>query len=129
MVQVEISQLAAECNSWREALRGYREEFANDRNKLLEAAKNSLSKDQLQDLEHLQNQLHIQLINIHDLKHLIKNHQRTMEMELMAHKGQLREETLATHESLYGQYEQQEALLLDLRGELNVFLASLGVNA
>ena len=84
MVQVEISQLAAECNSWREALRGYREEFAKDKIKLQDVTRHSLSKDQLQDVEHLQNQFHIQLINIHDLKHAIKAHHRTMEMELSA---------------------------------------------
>lgn len=125
MVQVEISQLAAECNSWRETLRGYREEFANDKIKLQGAIRNSLSKDQLQDVEHLQNQFHIQLINIHDLKHSIKGHQRKMEMELSVNKGHLREETLATHENLFDQFGQQEAMLLELRGEFNCFLDAL----
>lgn len=125
MVQVEISQLAAECNSWREALRGYREEFANDKLKLQDVTRHSLSKDQLQDVEHLQNQFHIQLINIHDLKHAIKAHLRTMEMELSVHKGQLREETLATHENLFEQYQQLEGMLLELRGEFNCFLSAV----
>ncbi|MCR6720659.1 MAG: hypothetical protein NVV59_10270 [Chitinophagaceae bacterium] len=125
MVQVEISQLAAECNSWRDTLRGYREALANDKSKLQDAARNPLSKDQLQDVEHLQNQFHIQLINIHDLKHAIKNHQRNMDMELNVNKGQLREETLAIHENLFEQYNQQEGMLLELRGEFNCFLDSL----
>ena len=125
MVQVEISQLAAECNSWRETLRGYREEFANDRIRLQDSLRHSLSKDLLQNVEHLQNQFHIQLINIHDLKQAVKNHQRTMEMELSVNKGQLREETLAMHENLYDRFGQQEAMLLELRGEFNCFLDAL----
>jgi hypothetical protein len=91
MVQVETSQLAAECNTWRETLRKYRDEFTQDNIKLQHAAKPSLSKAQLQEVEHLHNQFHIQLINIHDLKHSIKVHHRLVEFELREQKGQLRE--------------------------------------
>lgn len=122
MVQVEISQLTDECSSWREALRGFREEFANDKLKLQDAARHTLSKDQLQQVEHLQNQFHIQLINIHDLKHAIKAHQQKMDMERMHQQGQLREETLAMHESLFEQYQQQTDLLQELRDEFSDFL-------
>ena len=34
MVQVEISQLSGECNTWREKLRQYRDEFSKDKIKL-----------------------------------------------------------------------------------------------
>ena len=68
MVQVDISQLSGECNTWREKLRNYREEFSNDEARLRQVAGQPLSKEQLQDVEHLHNQFHIQLINIHDLK-------------------------------------------------------------
>ena len=74
MVQVETSQLTGECNSWRENLRQYRDEFSKDKIKLQDAVSQPLSKEQLQDVEHLHNQFHIQLINIHDLKHAIKAH-------------------------------------------------------
>ena len=74
MVQVETSQLTGECNSWRENLRQYRDEFSKDKTKLQDAVSQPLSKEQLQDVEHLHNQFHIQLINIHDLKHAIKAH-------------------------------------------------------
>lgn len=122
MVQVETSQLAAECISWRETLRKYRDEFTQDNIKLQHAAKPSLSKDQLQEVEHLHNQFHIQLINIHDLKHSIKVHHRLIEFELKEHKGQLREETLALHESLFDQYQNLDVTLLDLRGEFDRFI-------
>jgi fido (protein-threonine AMPylation protein) len=121
MVQVETSQLASECNSWRDALRKYRDEFSTDNLKLQHAANPSLSKDQLQEVEHLHNQFHIQLINIHDLKHLIKVHHRLIEFELKE-SGQLREETLAKHENIFEQYQNLDLTLQDLRTEFDKFL-------
>jgi hypothetical protein len=121
MVQVETSQLASECNSWRETLRKYRDEFTQDNIRLQLAAKPSLSKDQLQQVEHLHNQFHIQLINIHDLKHSIKVHHRLIEFELREHKG-MREETLADHENLFDQFQNLDVTLQDLRGEFDRFI-------
>ncbi|MBN8863648.1 MAG: hypothetical protein J0H92_09770 [Sphingobacteriales bacterium] len=122
MVQVEIAQLTEECSTWRDALRQLREEFTRDKSKLQESALLPLSKHQLQDVEHLQNQFHIQLINIHDLKQAIKTHCRMMDMEKATHKGQLREETMAMHEDLYDQYQRLDATLGELRQEFNSFL-------
>ena len=49
MVQAEISQLSGECNTWRDALRHYRDEITQDKNRLLQVAvrhspKNSYKK-------------------------------------------------------------------------------------
>jgi hypothetical protein len=121
MVQVETSQLATECTTWRDALRKYRDEFTKDNIRLQHAANPSLSKNQLQEVEHLHNQFHIQLINIHDLKHLIKVHQRLIEYELKD-KGQLQEETITKHENLFEQYQNLELTLQDLRNEFDRFL-------
>jgi hypothetical protein len=122
MVQVEIAQLTGECNAWRESLRKYREEFTQDKAKLQQAAGQPLSKDQLQDVEHLHNQFHIQLINIHDLKQSIKLHDRKMNFEMNTNSGQLNEETVAEHENLYGEYQSLENTLVDLREEFSRFL-------
>ncbi|HEX2628792.1 MAG TPA: hypothetical protein VHM26_07270 [Chitinophagaceae bacterium] len=122
MVQVEIAQLTGECNAWREKLRTYREEFTQDKAKLQQAVSPSLSKDQLTDVEHLHNQFHIQLINIHDLKQAIKNHDRRMNYEMSANNGQMNEETVAEHESLFEQYQSLEQTLVELREEFNGFL-------
>ena len=65
MVQTDISQLSGECSTWRANLRSYREEFTQDKVRLQQAAGHTLPKDRMQDVEHLQNQFHIQLINIH----------------------------------------------------------------
>ena len=121
MVQVETSQLASECISWRETLRKYRDEFTQDNIKLQHAAKPSLSKDQLQEVEHLHNQFHIQLINIHDLKQAIKTHDRKVVYETGVNNGALHEETLADHENLYDQYQHLDQTLQELRQEFDSF--------
>ncbi len=123
MVQVEIAQLTGECTAWREKLRQYREEFTQDKTKLQQAASHSLTKDQLQDVEHLHNQFHIQLINIHDLKQAIKVHERKISIEMEAAGGQLSEETVAEHEHLHSEYESLEHTLLGLRNEFDDFLS------
>jgi hypothetical protein len=122
MVQVDISQLSGECNAWREQLRKYREEFNDDEARLRQVAGQPLTKEQLQDVEHLHNQFHIQLINIHDLKQAIKNHDRKMNFEKEAFNGSVNEESLAEHENLLDEYQRLEQTLHELRNEFNGFL-------
>ena len=122
MVQVDISQLSAECNTWREKLRQYKEEFSKDETKLQETTRQNLSKDQLQDVEHLHNQFHIQLINIHDLKQSIKTHDRKMQFEKVAFNGYVNEDSLSRHESLLDEFQSLEQTLVDLREEFNDYL-------
>ena len=124
MVQVETSQLISECESWRQTLRQYRDEFTQDKIKLQQAASHTLSKDQLQDVEHLHNQFHIQLINIHDLKQAIKTHDRKIGYEQRELNG-LNEETMADHETLFNQYQSLEHTLQDVRDEFNSFLGRM----
>ena len=122
MVQVDISQLSGECNVWREKLRNYREEFSNDEAKLRQVAGQTLSKEQLQQVEHLHNQFHIQLINIHDLKQAIKTHDRKINFEKTAFNGKANEDSLSRHEELHEEYQSLEQTLEDLRSEFNNFL-------
>lgn len=122
MVQVETSQLTGECNSWREKLRQYRDEFSKDKIKLQDTASRSLSRDQLQQVEHLHNQFHIQLINIHDLKHAVKSHEQKMYYDMNVN-NKLNHETMAEHESLLDQYQRLESTLQDLRDEFEEFLS------
>src|SRR5688572_18943029 len=105
MVQVDISQLSGECTAWREKLRQYRESFQKNEIQLQQTTRQPLSKEQLQDVEHLHNQFHIQLINIHDLKQAIKGHDRRMNFEKSALNGHVNEESLAEHEKLFDEYQ------------------------
>jgi chromosome segregation ATPase len=125
MVQTDISQLSRECNQWRERLHSYRDEFNQLKSKMQKAVNKSLSKDQLTDLEHFQNQLHIQLINIHDLKQAVKAHDRKVNFEVVANGGQATDEVYADHENLYEEYQSLEQTLNDLRSDLNKFVSSL----
>ena len=125
MVQVDISQLSKECNSWREQLRQFREEFTNDETRLTKTASISLSKEQLHDVEHLHNQFHIQLINIHDLKQAIKAHDRKMNFERVAFNGLVNEDSLSKHESLLEDFKELQQTLDQLRNEFNLFLKSV----
>lgn len=125
MVQTDISQLSRECNEWRERLHSYRDEFNQLQRKLQQAAFKSLSKDQQTDLEHFQNQLHIQLINIHDLKQSVKAHDRQVQFEVSGNNGQISDDTLAQHENLYDDYQSLQQTLGDLRNEFTHFINNL----
>ncbi len=122
MVQADISQFAGECSTWREALRHYRDELTQDETRLQQVTTPTLSKDRLQNVEHLHNQFHIQLINIHDLKQAIKAHDRKINLEISSNNGQFHEETIADHESLFEQYQTLENTLEELRNEFSQFL-------
>ncbi|MCX6317158.1 MAG: hypothetical protein NTW29_07695 [Bacteroidetes bacterium] len=126
MVQVDISQLTQECNGWREQLRSYRDEFTQDETKLRQAAGQPLTKEQLQQVEHLHNQFHIQLINIHDLKQSIKAHDRKMNFEMAAFNGTANEDTLSRHEQLHDELQNLQETLSTLRSEFNGFLQATG---
>ena len=112
MVQVDISQLTRECSGWRENLRNYREEFTQDESKLRKVAGQPLTKELLHDVEHLHNQFHIQLINIHDLKQAIKIHDRKMNFEMAAFNGSANEDSLNRHQELSEEYRSLEERLI-----------------
>ncbi|MET0466614.1 MAG: hypothetical protein ABW007_25875 [Chitinophagaceae bacterium] len=123
MVTVETSQLIAECNNWRDALRQHREELTHEKNELQKMCSRELSKGQCQDVERLHNQVHIQLINIHDLRHAIKSHARMIDYEMNVFNGQIREETIHLHEILFEQVQSLDGTLQELQFEFNRFLS------
>jgi predicted Zn-dependent protease with MMP-like domain len=122
MVTTEIAQLNRECNAWRETLRSYRDEFGQLKNRLQDVAGRQVKRDVLLEIEHLDNQLHIQLINIHDLKHAIKTHSRQIENETASNNGNLPDELLGYHENLFDEYQSLEHTLHELRGEFDHFV-------
>ena len=121
MVTVDISQLSGECSTWRDSLRSSRDELNNLRKQLQQSAGQHLSKDQLHDVEHLHNQFHIQLINVHDLKQSIKAHDRRVQFETAANSGQLTEDTIAEHERLFEEFQSLDNTIKNLREEFSDF--------
>lgn len=124
MVQTDVPQLARECNEWRERLHSFRDEFNSLKVKLQQSVPKNLSQLQRENLEHIQNQLHIQLINIHDLKQSVKAHEKKIQFEV-SENGPPTEETFALHEELYNEYQSLDGTLTDVRNEFNTFIQSL----
>jgi len=123
MVQTDISQLSAECQEWRQILRSYREEFHLCKKSLEEICRKSLSKDQLQEVEHFDNQFHIQLINIHDIKQFIKVHERKIDIESSGSES-VSDETYSEHEELLDQFLSLENTFQELRNEFKNFTSA-----
>ncbi|MCC6760145.1 MAG: hypothetical protein IT252_02965 [Chitinophagaceae bacterium] len=70
----EHQALLAECDQWRNQLRQAKEDINRLRSELYTAAAGKTDHDYLKEVEHYHNQFHIQLINVHDVKHAIKHH-------------------------------------------------------
>jgi len=122
MVQTDVSQLTAECKDWLQILRNYRDEFQTSKKALQETCRKTLSKNQLLDVEHFDNQFHIQLINIHDLKHSIKTHEKRIEHESAS--GDVAEENYTLHEELLNEFLSLENTLQELRNEFKTFISA-----
>jgi hypothetical protein len=122
MVSTDLSQLTAECKDWLQILRNYRVELQTSKKSLQEICKKDLSRNQLLDLEHFDNQFHIQLINIHDLKHSIKIHERRVEHESAS--GEIADENYTLHEELLNEFLSLESTLQELRNEFKTFIST-----
>jgi len=81
--------------------------------------------DQLQDVEHYENQFHIQLINIHDLKHSIKVHDYKTMVARIESNGKVNHTTLAEHEHLFTEYRRLQSLLDELKDRFHQFISKL----
>jgi hypothetical protein len=125
MVTTDVAQLSEECNTWISNLRSFRDEFSHFKNRLQAVAGRQSNRDVLLEIEHLDNQFHIQLINIHDLKHSIKAHGRQVNREFNSNNRQLADDTLHWHEKLYDDYQALESTLLELRDEFDLFIAHI----
>ncbi|HEX2607148.1 MAG TPA: hypothetical protein VHK91_07200 [Flavisolibacter sp.] len=121
MVQTDVSQLSTECTEWRQILRNYKDEFQECKKVLQEICRNTLPKDQLLEVEHFDNQFHIQLINIHDLKQLIKHHERRAATEA----DSVSEETYSEHEHLLTDFLALESTLQELRQDFKQFIGKV----
>ena len=125
MVTTDVAQLVGECNAWRDTLRSRRNEFTHLKTRLQDVVGKQTHKDVLLEVEHLYNQFHIQLINIHDLKQSIKAHERKVRMESTSPEGQVRDETLAEHENLFDSFQHLEHHLQEVSDEFDHFEAAV----
>jgi benzoyl-CoA reductase/2-hydroxyglutaryl-CoA dehydratase subunit BcrC/BadD/HgdB len=113
--------LNAETAEWRSILRNYKDEFQECKKLLESTCKQDLSKNQLKDVEHFDNQFHIQLINIHDVKQHIKMHDRRVQFYL-SRNTDLPEEIYQDHERLLDEFLSLENALMLVRSEFRDFI-------
>lgn len=74
VTEAQHNALIDECKQWYDVLVSYRAKVNNLKNELYFFAPGKTDQEVLKDIEHFHNNFHIQLINIHDLKHEIKHH-------------------------------------------------------
>jgi hypothetical protein len=72
--ETQHQSLVHECRQWREELVSWRERLQELKKELYYYAPGKTDHDVAMGIEHFHNQLHLQLINIHDLKYEIKRH-------------------------------------------------------
>ena len=125
MVQTDISQLSQECNQWIEQLHSYRDELNQLNQQLQNTASRPLSKDDLTELEHFQNQFQIQLINVHDVKLEAKQLNRKVQYQLSNSNMDISEETYHDYEKVADDYETLEHTIADLRNEFKRFVTQV----
>jgi uncharacterized protein YydD (DUF2326 family) len=124
MVTLDAAQHVAECASWREDLRSQKATMAQLGIQLQQSASHLHNKELLTEVEHFQNQFYIQQINIHDLKQVIKQHERQLLIDKAVNTdGQLSEATLQHHEELFAEYQSLLHTLQDLKNDFEIFLS------
>ena len=127
VTSTEIGQLAGECTLWLDTLRSFRNKFTNHKNNLQDIAMNQTQHDVLLEIEHLGNQFHIQLINIHDLKQAVKKHVQKIAFERLNSNGHISDDVLARHEYLYDEYQRLETTLHIISREFERFVKYMSV--
>jgi len=74
VTEAQHKELIEECKKWYDILAEYRTKLNKLKEELYFFAPGKTNHDSLVGIEHFHNQFHIQLINVHDLKHEIKHH-------------------------------------------------------
>jgi hypothetical protein len=124
MVTLDAAQHISECASWREDLRLQKAGMTQLGIQLQQSASHQYNKELLTEVEHFQNQFYIQQINIHDLKQLIKQHERKLQIQTASnYDGYIADETLQQHEVLFTEYQSLLHTLQDLKNDFGIFVS------
>ncbi|MEO8582511.1 MAG: hypothetical protein ABI415_01875, partial [Flavitalea sp.] len=81
VASLDAHTMLGECGFWREHLRSFRSRMYNHQTLLKTSSSQQCDRDEILQIEHLINQLHIQLINVHDLKQDVKRHMQIIGFE------------------------------------------------
>lgn len=74
LTETKHQQLLDEAKKWIDDLVNYVTDITEFKNRFYKWAAGKTGQDLLLQIEHYHNQFHIQLINLHDLKHAIRHH-------------------------------------------------------
>lgn len=81
LTETQPQQLLDEANKWVNHLVTYVQSINELKNKFYKWAAGKSDHDVLVQIEHYHNQFHIQLINLHDLKHAIRYHLQEVKLK------------------------------------------------
>jgi predicted S18 family serine protease len=124
MTKINVKHIA---NLNNESLRGlefYQLEIDFLQKRLEEIAADNTAGEVQQQVEHFQNQLIIHTNVIDELKALIKQNTRNIELQLVQSAPFIDEKLAAEHEELNAKYLTEEEIIKMLRHEFNRFAAN-----
>lgn len=104
-----------ECKGWYDNLVNYREKLNQWKSELYYFAPGKSNQEVKIGIDHFHNQFHIQLINVHDLKHEIRNH---IHSEEHPHDDTIGKE----HNALKEKYDFMVSYLDKLEQEFHAFI-------
>lgn len=123
---IDAGQLSSECTAWIDALKSFKQQFNGHKNLLQQHCAEQTHHDVLLEVEHLHNQFHIQLINIHDLKQSVKRHMNEVSYERARNNGAMSDDVVARHEYLYDEFQRLESTLSIISREFERFVKYIG---
>lgn len=116
LTETQHQQLLDEAKKWLENLVTYVENINESKSKFYKWAAGKSDHDVLVQIEHYHNQFHIQLINLHDLKHAIRHYMQEI-------KHQPENDHNEQHEQLLEQYNFLTRDLDQLKADFKAFIA------
>ena len=114
LVETQQQQLLEEAKRWISHLKTYIENINELKNKLYKWVPGKSDHNVLVQIERYHNQFHIQLINLHDLKHSIKLHIKEL---------QLNPDSTEEHQQLEEQYNFLTNDLDHLNSDFRAFIS------
>jgi CRISPR/Cas system endoribonuclease Cas6 (RAMP superfamily) len=118
-----ITQITTEHSEWLKGLDFYKEDIHILEHRLAEIVAKNTSFEARQGVEHFQNQFLIQLNNIDELSHKVREHNSFFAKSPLVVEEIVENEKLADHENLKDEYIFFEKIMKELRQEFNIYLS------
>lgn len=122
-VLYHISHISSEYADWLRSADFYKEEISILTNRLAEVSQKYTREDVKSEIEHFQNQFLIQVNNLEQLSHDVREHEKHMSDDAEKLAQHLSNHTLAEHDAMRDRFQTLERVILDLRHEFNKFLS------